>query len=113
MVRSKKANKSIKPRVFQPFYFNELWCNPSMSPMNVRNRFPFCVFIFGFFAIVKKIPKLNTHEEKSFAKFKHGNLGPIKKMQITNRKKKRKKERLAFYIATAYKMYVLTIHKLF
>ena len=84
--------------------------------MNVRNRFPFCVFIFGFFAIVKKIPKLNTHEEKSFAKFKHGNLGPIKKIQITNRKKKKKekkKERLAFYIATAYKMYVLTIHKLF
>ena len=60
--------------------------------MNVRNRFPFCVFIFVFFAIVKKIPKLNTHEEKSFAKFKHGNLGPIKKIQITNRKKKRNKE---------------------
>ena len=66
-----------------------------MYPMNVRNRFPFCVFIFGFFAIMKKIPKLNTHEEKSFAKFKHGNLVPIKKIQITNRKKK--KERLAFY----------------
>ena len=62
-----------------------------MSPMNVRNRIPFCVFIFGFFAIVKKIPKLNTHEEKYFAKFKHGNLGPIKKIQITNRKKKERK----------------------
>ena len=63
--------------------------------MNVRNRFAFCVFIFGFFAIVKKIPKLNTHEEKSFAKFKHGNLVPIKKIQITNRK------RLAFYSNSA------------
>ena len=64
-----------------------------MSPMNVRNRFPFRVFIFGFFAIVKKIPKLDTHEEKSFAKFKHGNLAPIKKIQIINRKRKKKKER--------------------
>ena len=69
-----------------------------MSPMNVRNRFPFRVFIFGFFAIVKKISKLDTHEEKFFAKFKHGNLAPIKKIQIINRKrKKKKKERLAFY----------------
>ena len=66
--------------------------------MNVRNRFPFCVLIFGFFAIVKKIPKLNTHEEKSFAKFKHGNLVPIKKI---HKQKKKKKERLAFYSNSA------------
>ena len=70
-----------------------------MSPMNVRSRFLFCVFIFRFFAIVKKIPKLNTHEQKSFAKFKHGNSVPIKKIQITIRKKK--KERLAFYSNSA------------